>query len=219
MAKIWIPKSWSGTNPPASGTRVFVGGKGGGKAVYETLSTGQTKRCLQSNGKGSIFYGNVTIADPTKPSTSSDVNLGGVNSIQSSFDAKTSRGQYGEATFGINGTVNNGYITGCSIYSITNPILSDDIPATIAVQARSGYSWSAIPSDLKLVKKISIQLTNGLYIVYFVTYRQDLSRGVSYTVEGFYTNINANVSRDAQAQMRSWFTSQPDGYLCLNKTR
>lgn len=64
MAKIWIPKSWSGTNPPASGTRVFVGGKGAGKSAYETISAGQTKRCLQSNGRGSVFYGNVGIPQP-----------------------------------------------------------------------------------------------------------------------------------------------------------
>ena len=76
MAKIWIPKSWSGTNPPASGQRVFVGGKGAGKGSYESISAGQTKRCLQSNGRGSVFYGNVSIASPGDPTYSSDINLG-----------------------------------------------------------------------------------------------------------------------------------------------
>ena len=80
MAKIWIPKSWSGTNPPASGQRVFVGGKGAGKAVYESISAGQTKRCLQSNGRGSVFYGNVSVPNPGDPETTSDIT--GLNVIQ-----------------------------------------------------------------------------------------------------------------------------------------
>lgn len=75
MAKIWIPKSWSGTNPPASGTRVFVGGKGAGKSAYETISAGQTKRCLQSNGKGSVFYGNVSLPNPGNPTYSTNITL------------------------------------------------------------------------------------------------------------------------------------------------
>lgn len=75
MAKIWIPKSWSGTNPPASGTRVFVGGKGAGKAVYESITAGQTKRVLQSNGRGSVFYGNVSVPNPGAPVYATDINL------------------------------------------------------------------------------------------------------------------------------------------------
>ena len=82
MAKIWIPKSWSGTNPPASGQRVFVGGKGAGKGSYESISAGQTKRCLQSNGKGSVFYGNVSIPSPGNPTYSSDINLGNYTQLQ-----------------------------------------------------------------------------------------------------------------------------------------
>ena len=215
MAKIWIPKSWSGNNPPASGTRVFVGGKGAGKSAYESLSTGQTKRCLQSNGKGSIFYGNVTIADPTKPSTSSDVNLGGVDTIRVAFFAKTTANQYGSGIINKNGTITSGYITNCDVDSITSPIMYDSPPSNITIQPMSGHGWDTNPSELSAIKKVSIQLSNGLYVVYFVTY----SSGRTFTVDAFYTNINADIARDAQAQMRQWFLSQPNGYICLNKTR
>lgn len=66
MAKVWIPKQWSTTNPPAAGARVFVG-SGAGKSAYSTIAAGQTKRILQSNGKGNIFFGNVTIPVPVDP--------------------------------------------------------------------------------------------------------------------------------------------------------
>ena len=66
MAKVWVPKQWSATNPPAAGSRVFVG-SGGGKSAYSTITAGQTKRILQSNGKGNIFFGNVTIPVPVDP--------------------------------------------------------------------------------------------------------------------------------------------------------
>lgn len=66
MAKVWIPKQWSTTNPPAAGARVFVG-SGAGKSAYSTIAAGQTKRILQSNGKGNIFFGNVTIPVPIDP--------------------------------------------------------------------------------------------------------------------------------------------------------
>lgn len=66
MAKVWIPKQWSTANPPAAGARVFVG-SGGGKSAYSTISAGQTKRILQSNGKGNIFFGNVTVPVPVDP--------------------------------------------------------------------------------------------------------------------------------------------------------
>lgn len=66
MAKVWIPKQWSTANPPAAGARVFVG-SGGGKSAYSTISAGQTKRILQSNGKGNIFFGNVTVPVPIDP--------------------------------------------------------------------------------------------------------------------------------------------------------
>ena len=66
MAKVWIPKQWSTTNPPAAGARVFVGSRAG-KSAYSTITTGQTKRILQSNGKGNIFFGNVTIPVPVDP--------------------------------------------------------------------------------------------------------------------------------------------------------
>ena len=66
MAKVWIPKQWSTTNPPAAGARVFVGA-GGGKSAYSTIAAGQTKRILQSNGKGNIFFGNVTVPVPIDP--------------------------------------------------------------------------------------------------------------------------------------------------------
>lgn len=66
MAKVWIPKQWSTTNPPAAGAKVFVGA-GGGKSAYSTIAAGQTKRILQSNGKGNIFFGNVTIPVPVDP--------------------------------------------------------------------------------------------------------------------------------------------------------
>lgn len=98
MAKIWIPKSWSGTNPPASGQRVFVGGKGAGKGSYESISAGQTKRCLQSNGRGSVFYGNVSIASPGDPETTSDIT--GLNVIQeitcNPLILKTDSSSYGQ---------------------------------------------------------------------------------------------------------------------------
>lgn len=216
MAKIWIPKSWSGTNPPTSGTRVFVGGKGAGRAVYESLSTGQTKRCLQSNGRGSVFYGNVTIADPTQPSTSSDVNLGGVETIRIPFYVKTNVVQYGGGMIvNQNTNITTGYISDCETDSITRPIMYDSPPDSITIQPMSGHGWDSNPSDLSSIKKVSIKLTNGLYVVYFVTY----SSGRAFTVDAFYTNINAEIARDAQAQMRQWIISQPNGYICLNKTR
>lgn len=224
MAKIWIPKSWSGTNPPSSGTRVFVGGKGGGKSVYESLSTGQTKRCLQSNGRGNIFYGNVSIIDPTAPSTSSDVNLQSIPSIEVTFIAKTAQGEYGVGYLHKTATITNGYITQCECGAITRPTLNDWPPDNynIGIKPRSGYGWGDIaPSDLKSIKKISLKLNNGLYVVYFVNYTSTNGSVYQYRLDNgqIYTNINANIGYGSQEQMSDWFNSQGNGYICLNKTR
>ena len=223
MAKIWIPKSWSGTNPPASGTRVFVGGKGAGRAVYETLSTGQTKRCLQSNGRGSVFYGNVTIADPTKPSDTSDVNISGIRGIECEFIVKTNQNQYSQSVSASNSSVsgNSGKISNMSPNTITSPRLRGELPTSTFLRAPSGVSWSSIPADFRSIKKISLELTNGLYVVYYVNYRNDFDsgRGLNYNLEGFYTNINANVAINASAQLAQWVRAQSNGTLCLNKTR
>ena len=45
----------------------------GGKGSYETIAAGQTKRVLKSNGRGSVFYENLTIASPSDPIYSSDI--------------------------------------------------------------------------------------------------------------------------------------------------
>ena len=223
MAKIWIPKSWSGNNPPASGTRVFVGGKGAGKSAYESLSTGQTKRCLQSNGRGSIFYGNVTIADPTKPSDSSDVNISGIGGIECEFIVKTNQNQYSQSVSASNSSVSGsvGKIPNMSPTTITTPGLIGQLPTSTYLRAPSGVSWSTIPTDFKSIRKISLELTNGLYVVYYVSYRNDFDsgRGVYYNLEGFYTNISANVAINASAQLVEWVRAQTNGTLCLNKTR
>ena len=94
MAKIWIPKSWSGTNPPASGQRVFVGGKGAGRGSYESISAGQTKRCLQSNGRGSVFYGNVSLPNPGAPTYSTNINLNFAKSSNSTIIAQVDGGDF-----------------------------------------------------------------------------------------------------------------------------
>lgn len=223
MAKIWIPKSWSGTNPPASGQRVFVGGKGAGKAVYESLSTGQTKRCLQSNGRGSIFFGNVTIADPTKPSSSSDVNISGIAGIEIEFIVKTIHNQYSQSVSAQNKSVTGtvGKIPNMSPSTITSPGLKDALPASTFLRAPSGVAWSSIPADFRSIKKISLELTNGLYVVYYVSYKNDFDngRGVYYNLESFYTNISVNVAVNASTQLAEWVRAQPKGTLCLNKTR
>lgn len=63
MSKVWIAKQWIDQNPPPVGSRVFVGGANG-SGHYETINAGETKRILQSNGQGNIFYGNVTVDYP-----------------------------------------------------------------------------------------------------------------------------------------------------------
>lgn len=75
MAKVWKPKYWDTKNPPDAGSRVFVG-KANGASSYETISAGQTKRILQSNGVGNIFYGNVTVSDPLSPTLISNLPEG-----------------------------------------------------------------------------------------------------------------------------------------------
>lgn len=75
MAKVWKPKYWDAKNPPDAGSRVFVG-KANGASSYEAISAGQTKRILQSNGKGNIFYGNVTVPNPNSPTLTSNLPVG-----------------------------------------------------------------------------------------------------------------------------------------------
>lgn len=75
MAKVWKPKNWDTKNPPDAGSRVFVG-KANGASSYETISAGQTKRILQSNGQGNIFYGNVTVPNPNAPALTSNLPTG-----------------------------------------------------------------------------------------------------------------------------------------------
>ena len=80
MAKVWKPKLWDAKNPPDSGSRVFVG-RANGASSYETISTGQTKRILQSNGRGNIFYGNVTVYySPLEPALTSNLPVGDYSS-------------------------------------------------------------------------------------------------------------------------------------------
>lgn len=81
MAKVWKPKLWDAKNPPDSGSRVFVG-RANGASSYETISTGQTKRILQSNGRGNIFYGNVTVYySPLEPALTSNLPAGDYSSL------------------------------------------------------------------------------------------------------------------------------------------
>lgn len=75
MAKVWKPKYWDAKNPPDAGSRVFVG-KANGASSYESIAAGQTKRILQSNGRGNIFYGNVTVPDPNGPTLTSNLPVG-----------------------------------------------------------------------------------------------------------------------------------------------
>lgn len=221
MAKIWIPKSWSGTNPPASGTRVFVGGKGAGKSVYETISAGQTKRCLQSNGKGSVFYGNVTIADPAKPLPSSDINLNGIDNIEVDLMIRTTNNQYFEASIQkTDTTINFAYITDCEPRSITSPSMNDGsspVGDTVAISTVSGHNWGGHDvSALRNVKKISISLNDGKYWVYYVTFVSLSERLGTFTINNYYTNVTADIARDAQAQARAYVNALPNGYISLN---
>ena len=86
MAKVWKPKYWDATNPPVTGARVFVG-KANGASSYESIAAGQTKRILQSNGRGNIFYGNVTAGypplEPALESNLPDGDYSGISSIAS----------------------------------------------------------------------------------------------------------------------------------------
>lgn len=81
MAKVWKPKYWDAKNPPDAGSRVFVG-KANGASSYESIAAGQTKRILQSDGRGNIFYGNVTVPDPLSPTLESNLPSGDYSSAQ-----------------------------------------------------------------------------------------------------------------------------------------
>ena len=61
MAKLWTgSKTWQGNTTPVAGTKYLVGASGG-KSTYQTFNTGNTKRCLVSNGaNGNISFQNVT---------------------------------------------------------------------------------------------------------------------------------------------------------------
>ena len=81
MAKVWKPKYWDAKNPPDVGSRVFVGGANG-SGHYETINAGETKRILQSNGQGNIFYGNVMVDyPPLEPALESNLPVGDYSTI------------------------------------------------------------------------------------------------------------------------------------------
>ena len=61
MAKLWTSnKSYQSNTTPNSNTKYLVG-VSNGKCNYQTISSGQTKRCLISNGNnGNIAYTNIS---------------------------------------------------------------------------------------------------------------------------------------------------------------
>lgn len=219
MAKIWIPKSWSGTNPPASGTRVFVGGKGAGKSAYETISVGQTKRCLQSNGKGSVFYGNVSIPRPSDPSNYSDITVPNGLEFQTYSYVKTSNGlggQYGNV--GIEGAFNSGLGQANNMELDYNTRYAfRDALTTIQIGARSGHSWSTFPSDIKNTHKFTFRFDN-YWIVYRVTFTQEAERYIQFTIDEYYSSTQPNIDNDNSNQMANWVnTNMQNGTLYLNR--
>ena len=89
MAKVWKPKYWDVKNPPDVGSRVFVGGVNG-SGHYETINAGETKRILQSNGQGNIFYGNVTVDyPPLEPALESNLPVGDYSGINNNVSCLT----------------------------------------------------------------------------------------------------------------------------------
>ena len=102
MAKVWIAKQWISQNPPPVGSRVFVG-SANGSGHYETINAGETKRILQSNGQGNIFYGNVMVDyPPLEPALESNLPDGDYtgNTIGSYWDFEGGFVNNGTVTFG-----------------------------------------------------------------------------------------------------------------------
>ena len=197
MAKIWIPKSWSGTNPPASGQRVFVGGKGAGKAVYESISAGQTKRCLQSNGRGSVFYGNVSIANPGVPVYSTNINLnfakGSASSVIAQVDGADfrlsnpliSQFTYQQINFNSDTSLQNSPIT-TGYFKTTKGEMTyhETANSVLSVNPNTLVSWGNLAQAKKLTVKIG-----AYYVTYQLTLKEQTENFVKFNIVSRNQNI------------------------------
>ena len=205
MAKIWIPKSWSGTNPPTSGTRVFVGGKGAGKAVYETISAGQTKRCLQSNGRGSVFYGNVSLPNPGAPTYSTNITLNFAKSSASSVIAQVNGADFrlsnpliSQFTYQ---TINFNSDTSVQSSPITTGYFKDDTSemnysetanSVLSVQPNTLNSWG----NLEQAKKLTVKIGSYWYTLQ-LTLREKTESFIRFNIVGRNASIPSSwQSRD-----------------------
>ena len=205
MAKIWIPKSWSGTNPPTSGTRVFVGGKGGGKSTYESISAGQTKRCLQSNGRGNIFYGNVSVPNPGAPVYATDINLNFAKGSASSgiaqvdgADFRLSNPLIASFTYiGLNfntdtslqsSPITTGYFKGTN----NEMLYHETANKTLNVNPTTLNSWG----NLEQAKKLTIKI-GSYYVTLQLTFNKNSGSIVTFNIVSRIQNIPSSwQSRD-----------------------
>lgn len=186
MAKIWIPKQW--VNSVSAGARVFVGGKGGGKGSYETIAAGQTKRVLKSNGRGSVFYENLTIPAPEQPTYSSDIT--GVSISEASLyffvPSSSTSGRYAYTYYY---TPETNYTTG-AIVGFDHGAGNDDTQSLkVGSDISVGYFVGNF-ANLTQAHKITFRYDNN-YSVYKVSNGRVDDTRLIFTFEGLYTNIAA----------------------------
>lgn len=199
MSKVWIAKQWINQNPPPVGSRVFVGGANG-SGHYETINAGETKRILQSNGQGNIFYGNVTVDYPplepalhsnlpagdysswTKPDSSS--TLLNTNVFLEGVPSQGSTSRYYSTRFYVNdyfdfreGTA--GYFK--SIGSLSNP----------SIQVKDPYNANNFISK---ANKLTLYYNSDYWIVFNITGRQvDLNNSTKINFAAWPTVKNTSL--------------------------